>query len=173
MEEFFQQGDLERSKGLPVTKFFDRANTNVPKCQMGFINGARARAHTTHPRGSSTAQPLPALASRLSSRTDPADEPGLLLKPSCCSRLTHALAAALPVPHTRAVIVSPLVEAFADFIDLPEMTEHLSHNRAVMEKEAVAAELERVAQLKADGTLSEEDFATAEAAILAGKPSPF
>ena len=109
MEEFFQQGDLERDNGLPVTKFFDRTCSNVPKCQMGFIN----------------------------------------------------------------VIVSPLVEAFADFIDLPEMAAHLGHNRAVMEKEAVAAELERVAQLKADGALSDDELASAKAAILAGKPSPF
>ena len=71
------------------------------------------------------------------------------------------------------VIVSPLVEAFADFIDLPEMTAHLGHNRSVMEKEAVAAELERVTQLKADGVLTDDEFATAKAAILAGKPSPF
>ena len=38
MEEFFQQGDLERSKGLPVSMFMDRQSTNIPKCQVGFID---------------------------------------------------------------------------------------------------------------------------------------
>ena len=38
MEEFFRQGDLEREKNLPVSMFFDRNNTSIPKCQMGFID---------------------------------------------------------------------------------------------------------------------------------------
>ena len=41
-EEFFQQGDLEKKMGLPVSAFCDRENTNIPKVpstqsQMGFI----------------------------------------------------------------------------------------------------------------------------------------
>lgn len=38
MEEFFRQGDLEREKNLPVSMFFDRENTSVAKCQLGFID---------------------------------------------------------------------------------------------------------------------------------------
>ena len=38
MAEFYNQGDLEKRGGLPVSKFFDRDNPNVPKCQVGFIN---------------------------------------------------------------------------------------------------------------------------------------
>ena len=38
MEEFFRQGDMERKQGLPVSKFMDRNDTNVPKCQIGFID---------------------------------------------------------------------------------------------------------------------------------------
>ncbi len=38
MEEFFRQGDLEREKNLPVSMFFDRNNTSIPKCQMGYID---------------------------------------------------------------------------------------------------------------------------------------
>ena len=30
-EEFFQQGDLEKKLGLPVSMFCDRGNTNIPK----------------------------------------------------------------------------------------------------------------------------------------------
>lgn len=41
-EEFFQQGDLEKKLGLPVSTFCDRDNTNIPKvrskqAQIGFI----------------------------------------------------------------------------------------------------------------------------------------
>ncbi|KAJ3055057.1 High affinity cAMP-specific 3',5'-cyclic phosphodiesterase 7A [Rhizophlyctis rosea] len=38
MEEFFQQGDQEKEKGLPVSMFMDRTNTVIPKCQVGFID---------------------------------------------------------------------------------------------------------------------------------------
>lgn len=36
-EEFFNQGDLERKAGLPITVLCDRLNTSVPKSQIGFI----------------------------------------------------------------------------------------------------------------------------------------
>ncbi|KND03363.1 uncharacterized protein SPPG_02406 [Spizellomyces punctatus DAOM BR117] len=38
MEEFYRQGDKERELGLPISQFMDRSNTNVPKCQIGFID---------------------------------------------------------------------------------------------------------------------------------------
>ncbi|KAJ3142635.1 cAMP-specific 3',5'-cyclic phosphodiesterase 4D, partial [Irineochytrium annulatum] len=38
LEEFFNQGERERELGLPVSMFMDRAETNIPKCQMGFID---------------------------------------------------------------------------------------------------------------------------------------
>ncbi|KAJ3218745.1 High affinity cAMP-specific 3',5'-cyclic phosphodiesterase 7A [Dinochytrium kinnereticum] len=38
MEEFYRQGDSEREIGLPVSQFMDRNNTNVAKCQIGFID---------------------------------------------------------------------------------------------------------------------------------------
>ena len=38
MEEFFRQGDEERKLGLPISNFMDRNTTNIPKCQMGFID---------------------------------------------------------------------------------------------------------------------------------------
>ncbi|KAJ3416598.1 hypothetical protein HDV05_000880 [Chytridiales sp. JEL 0842] len=38
MEEFFKQGDRERKLGMPVSKFMDRTDTNIPKCQIGFID---------------------------------------------------------------------------------------------------------------------------------------
>ena len=34
MEEFYMQGDLEKSLGIPVSQFMDRLTTNVPKCQV-------------------------------------------------------------------------------------------------------------------------------------------
>ncbi|OMJ83761.1 hypothetical protein SteCoe_15239 [Stentor coeruleus] len=37
IEEFFAQGDLEKSKGIPVSMFCDRENTNINKSQAGFI----------------------------------------------------------------------------------------------------------------------------------------
>jgi hypothetical protein len=37
LEEFFAQGDLEKSKGIPVSMFCDRENTNINKSQAGFI----------------------------------------------------------------------------------------------------------------------------------------
>jgi len=36
-EEFFQQGDLEKEKGLPISMLCDRTTTNVAKSQPGFI----------------------------------------------------------------------------------------------------------------------------------------
>jgi len=38
MEEFYDQGDLEKAAGLPVSKFFDRDAPNLPRCQVGFLN---------------------------------------------------------------------------------------------------------------------------------------
>ncbi|KAJ3130617.1 cAMP-specific 3',5'-cyclic phosphodiesterase 4D [Physocladia obscura] len=38
MEEFFQQGDRERLNGLNVSMFMDRNDTNISKCQIGFID---------------------------------------------------------------------------------------------------------------------------------------
>ncbi|KAJ3038957.1 High affinity cAMP-specific 3',5'-cyclic phosphodiesterase 7A, partial [Rhizophlyctis rosea] len=38
MEEFFRQGDRERQMGLAISQFGDRGNTNVGKCQIGFID---------------------------------------------------------------------------------------------------------------------------------------
>ena len=38
MEEFFRQGDLEKEKNLPVSMFFGRENTSIPRCQLGFID---------------------------------------------------------------------------------------------------------------------------------------
>lgn len=37
MEEFWRQGDAERSLGMPISAFMDRSTPNVPKCQSGFI----------------------------------------------------------------------------------------------------------------------------------------
>ena len=36
--EFFNQGDVEKSKGLPVSMLCDRETTFIPKTQIGFIN---------------------------------------------------------------------------------------------------------------------------------------
>ncbi|KAI9138921.1 hypothetical protein BKA69DRAFT_1088657 [Paraphysoderma sedebokerense] len=38
LEEFFLQGDEEKKRGLPVSRFMDRTNTVVSKCQIGFID---------------------------------------------------------------------------------------------------------------------------------------
>ena len=38
MQEFFNQGELEKSENLPVSYLCDRVTTNVPKSQVGFIN---------------------------------------------------------------------------------------------------------------------------------------
>lgn len=38
MEEFLAQGDRERALNLPVSKFMDRIERNVAKCQIGFID---------------------------------------------------------------------------------------------------------------------------------------
>ena len=37
-QEFFEQGDAERSLGLPVTPMLDRHTASVPKLQIGFYN---------------------------------------------------------------------------------------------------------------------------------------
>ena len=36
-EEFFRQGDIEREKGLPISIFCDRHNTDLGESQSGFI----------------------------------------------------------------------------------------------------------------------------------------
>ena len=38
-EEFFQQGDLEKNSGLPISFLCDRTTSKIPKNQPGFING--------------------------------------------------------------------------------------------------------------------------------------
>lgn len=38
-EEFYNQGDIERSKGLPISFLCDRATASLPGSQVGFING--------------------------------------------------------------------------------------------------------------------------------------
>ncbi|KAF5832352.1 hypothetical protein DUNSADRAFT_11762 [Dunaliella salina] len=37
-EEFFQQGDLEKASGLPVSPLFDRKHAGISKSQEGFLN---------------------------------------------------------------------------------------------------------------------------------------
>jgi hypothetical protein len=37
-EEFFQQGDLEKTQNLPVSFLCDRNSINIPSSQIGFIN---------------------------------------------------------------------------------------------------------------------------------------
>eukprot|EP01112_Ceratiomyxa_fruticulosa_P012115 TRINITY_DN3337_c0_g1_i1.p1 TRINITY_DN3337_c0_g1~~TRINITY_DN3337_c0_g1_i1.p1 ORF type:complete len:950 (-),score=175.55 TRINITY_DN3337_c0_g1_i1:63-2912(-) len=38
LEEFYTQGDLEKSLGLPVSRFMDRSQPQPEKCQLGFIS---------------------------------------------------------------------------------------------------------------------------------------
>ncbi|KAI9220119.1 hypothetical protein BC828DRAFT_384275 [Blastocladiella britannica] len=38
MEEFFRQGDEERRRGMEISMLMDRYNTDIPKCQVGFID---------------------------------------------------------------------------------------------------------------------------------------
>merc|ERR1711916_162920 len=38
MNEFFMQGDQEAKLNIPVSMFMDRNNTDIPKCQIGFID---------------------------------------------------------------------------------------------------------------------------------------
>ena len=38
MEEYFRQGDIEKDRNIPVSMFYDRANTSIPSCQVGFID---------------------------------------------------------------------------------------------------------------------------------------
>jgi len=37
-EEFYAQGDRERSNNLPISPFMDRNTSDLPKSQFGFIN---------------------------------------------------------------------------------------------------------------------------------------
>jgi HD superfamily phosphodiesterase len=37
-QEFFNQGDLEKSEGLPISFLCDRTTTNIPKSQISFIS---------------------------------------------------------------------------------------------------------------------------------------
>ncbi|KAI8923499.1 hypothetical protein BC831DRAFT_520935 [Entophlyctis helioformis] len=37
MEEFFRQGDEEKGRGIPISTFMNRETTDIPKCQIGFI----------------------------------------------------------------------------------------------------------------------------------------
>lgn len=37
-EEFFEQGDVEKEKSLPVSFLCDRQNTGIAKSQPGFMN---------------------------------------------------------------------------------------------------------------------------------------
>ena len=37
-QEFFEQGDMEKEQGLPLSMLCDRDNTNVAATQPGFIN---------------------------------------------------------------------------------------------------------------------------------------
>jgi hypothetical protein len=39
MNEFWEQGDLERKEGLPISFNCDRTVANVPRGQIGFLNG--------------------------------------------------------------------------------------------------------------------------------------
>jgi hypothetical protein len=39
MEEFWQQGDIERKMGLPISFLCDRTTADIPKGQIGFIKG--------------------------------------------------------------------------------------------------------------------------------------
>ncbi|KAJ3031406.1 High affinity cAMP-specific 3',5'-cyclic phosphodiesterase 7A [Rhizophlyctis rosea] len=38
IQEFLQQGDMEKKLGLPCSPYMDRDNVNVPGCQLGFID---------------------------------------------------------------------------------------------------------------------------------------
>jgi calcium/calmodulin-dependent 3',5'-cyclic nucleotide phosphodiesterase len=38
-EEFYKQGDHEKSLNVPISMFCDRSNSNIPKAQIGFIKG--------------------------------------------------------------------------------------------------------------------------------------
>lgn len=38
MQEFWNQGDEEKRRNIPVSMFMDRTNCRVEKCQVGFID---------------------------------------------------------------------------------------------------------------------------------------
>jgi len=42
MEEFYLQGDMERSMGLPISMFCDRENSSKQGCQYGFLSNIAA-----------------------------------------------------------------------------------------------------------------------------------
>ena len=46
-EEFFHQGDLEKSSCLPISFLCDRTTSQIPKNQPGFINGITVPLWTT------------------------------------------------------------------------------------------------------------------------------
>ena len=37
-EEYFKQGDMEKSLDLPISKFMDRENTNKEKAYFNYVN---------------------------------------------------------------------------------------------------------------------------------------
>ena len=47
IEEFFTQGDEEKKRGLPVSMYCDRDNTNIAKSQAGFIKNIVLNLFTT------------------------------------------------------------------------------------------------------------------------------
>ncbi|KAI9224409.1 hypothetical protein BC828DRAFT_373575 [Blastocladiella britannica] len=47
MREFYQQGDIERSLGIPISRFMDREQPGVGKCQLGFIEFVVAPLYET------------------------------------------------------------------------------------------------------------------------------
>ncbi|EER06608.1 cyclic nucleotide phosphodiesterase, putative, partial [Perkinsus marinus ATCC 50983] len=38
MEELYRQGDLERSRSMPLSPMHDRESVRLSKCQVGFID---------------------------------------------------------------------------------------------------------------------------------------
>jgi len=43
--EFFNQGDMERSQGMPISYLMDRKTVNIAKSQIGFIDVIIAPAY--------------------------------------------------------------------------------------------------------------------------------
>ena len=54
-EEFFDQGDIEKEKGYPISFLCNRETTVIPKMQPGFLNGISI------PLWSTLAEIMPAL----------------------------------------------------------------------------------------------------------------
>ena len=46
-DEFFDQGDRESASSLPISFLCNRATTNIPKMQPGFMNGVVMPLWTT------------------------------------------------------------------------------------------------------------------------------